>query len=41
MNLLVNLNEKQKGVAHRAATLYKFDQKIYEVMKKKGFNFDL
>lgn len=41
MNLLVNLNEKQKGVAHRAATLYKFDPKIYEGMKKKGFSFDL
>jgi 8-oxo-dGTP diphosphatase len=41
MGLLVKLSEKQKGVAHRAATLYKFDPNIYEAMKKKGFNFDI
>lgn len=41
MNVLVNLNEKQKGVAHRAATLYKFDHASYQSMQKKGVNFDL
>lgn len=41
MNLLIDLNEKQKNVSHRAAKLYKFDSSVYEKLKKKGFNFDL
>ncbi|MEL6559994.1 MAG: NUDIX domain-containing protein [Bacteroidota bacterium] len=41
MNLLIKLDEKQDGVAHRAAYLYKFDQKIYEELTEKGFIFDL
>lgn len=41
MNLLVDLKEKQKGVAHRAASLYKFDPEIYDKMKEQGFNFDM
>lgn len=41
MNLLVKTNEKQNGVAHRAAALYKFDQQIYSELRSKGFIFDL
>jgi hypothetical protein len=40
MKLLVNLNEKQKDVSHRAASLYKFDPKIYKKLTDKGFNFE-
>lgn len=41
MDLLVKTNEKQNGVAHRAAALYKFDQQIYTELRSKGFIFDL
>jgi 8-oxo-dGTP diphosphatase len=41
MHLLVMLNEKQKGVAHRAAKLYKFDKYIYDMLIQDGFNFEL
>lgn len=41
MNLLVDLQEKQKNVSHRAANLYSFDKKIYEQLLEKGFTFDL
>jgi ADP-ribose pyrophosphatase YjhB (NUDIX family) len=41
MQLLVMLNEKQKGVAHRAAQLYKFDKHMYDSLIKNGFNFEL
>lgn len=40
MKLLVQLDEKQKDVSHRAAKLYRFDPKIYEQLTKKGFNFE-
>jgi 8-oxo-dGTP diphosphatase len=39
--VVVRLNEKQKGVSHRAAYFYKFDQKKYKEMTKKGFNFEI
>jgi 8-oxo-dGTP diphosphatase len=41
MNLLIKLNESQKGVAHRAARLYKFDKSRYLELKSKGFNFEV
>lgn len=41
MKLLVDLKEKQKDVAHRAATLYQFDSKNYAIMQEKGVIFDL
>jgi 8-oxo-dGTP diphosphatase len=41
MDLLEELDEVQKDVAHRAARLYRFDRKKYEQLKKKGFSFDL
>lgn len=40
MKLLVDLNEKQKDVSHRAAKLYKFDDEIYEKLTKRGFSFE-
>ena len=39
MNLLVDTNEKQTNVAHRAAKLYSFDVDIYNKLKKEGLNF--
>ncbi len=41
MDLLVELDEVQKDVAHRAARLYRFNQKRYEQLTKKGFSFEL
>ncbi len=41
MGILVGLDELQEDVAHRAAKLYKFDEKNYEQKKKKGFNFEI
>ncbi|MER2490842.1 NUDIX hydrolase [Catenovulum sediminis] len=40
MNLLINCKEKQQAVAHRAATLYRFDINVYEKLKEFGFNFE-
>ncbi len=40
MKLLKGLDEKQKGVSHRAAKLYKFDPEIYKKLTEKGFNFE-
>jgi 8-oxo-dGTP diphosphatase len=41
MGLLIELDEKQQGVAHKAATFYKFDKKKYEQLSLKGFNFEI
>lgn len=41
MDLLIELDEKQQGVAHKAATYYKFDKKKYEQLSLKGFNFEI
>ncbi len=40
MNLLAPCNEKQKGVPHRAANLYRFDSAAYERLTEKGFSFE-
>lgn len=40
MNLLIDLKEKQKNVAHRAASLYRFDINVYEKLKEFGFTFE-
>ena len=40
MNLLINCKEKQTKVAHRAATLYRFDINVYEKLKEFGFTFE-
>ncbi|MCY1722807.1 NUDIX hydrolase [Prolixibacteraceae bacterium Z1-6] len=39
MGLLIDTNEKQTNVAHRAAKLYSFDVKIYNQLKEEGLNF--
>lgn len=39
MGLLIDTNEKQTNVAHRAAKLYKFDVDIYNKLKEDGLNF--
>jgi 8-oxo-dGTP diphosphatase len=41
MKLLVELDEKQQDVSHRAAKLYQFDSDIYEKLSRKGFNFEI
>lgn len=41
MDLLVDLDETQEGVAHRPARLYRFDRKRYEQFLAEGFNFEL
>jgi 8-oxo-dGTP diphosphatase len=41
MGLLVETNEIQKDVAHRAARLYRFDEDRYRRLVKQGFNFEI
>ena len=41
MDLLVELDEVQKDVAHRAARLYKFDDRRYKKLVKAGFSFEI
>lgn len=41
MDLLVELDEVQRDVAHRAARLYKFDDRHYRRLLKAGFSFEI
>ena len=41
MDLLEEMDEVEMDVAHRAARLYKFDEKKYQQSKEKGFNFEI
>jgi 8-oxo-dGTP diphosphatase len=41
MDLLVETDEIEQDVAHRAARLYRFDEPKYKRLVKKGFNFEL
>ena len=41
MGVLVETDEVQQDVAHRAARLYRFDEDRYRRLKKKGFNFEI
>ncbi|MBE9060840.1 NUDIX domain-containing protein [cf. Phormidesmis sp. LEGE 11477] len=41
MDLLIDTQQKETGVAHRAAKLYRFDMNKYQSLKRKGFSFDL
>ncbi|MBN2892885.1 MAG: NUDIX hydrolase [Bacteroidales bacterium] len=41
MELLIDTEEKEKNVAHKAAKLYKFDKNKYDELSKKGFNFEI
>jgi 8-oxo-dGTP diphosphatase len=40
MGLLIETDEMERG-SHRAARLYKFDQRKYKASESKGFNFEL
>jgi 8-oxo-dGTP diphosphatase len=39
--LLVELDEVEQGVPHRAARLYQFDRNRYQELSKGGFNFEI
>lgn len=41
MNLLTACNEKQQGVPHRAASLYRFDPEVYKKLTESGFSFEI
>lgn len=41
MDVLRELDEMQKGVPHRAARLYKFDERKYRQLVKRGLSFEL
>ncbi len=41
MNLLVDTNEKEQDVSHRAASLFKFDEGVYNKLLDKGFTFEV
>lgn len=41
MELLIELDEMEKDVPHRAARLYQFDEQKYQQLKAKGFNFEI
>jgi 8-oxo-dGTP diphosphatase len=41
MDVLRELDEMQTGVSHRAARLYKFDERKYRHLVKRGLNFEL
>jgi 8-oxo-dGTP diphosphatase len=41
MDLLIETNEVEQDVAHRAARLYRFDERKYRRLAKAGFNFEL
>lgn len=41
MDILVELDEVERDVAHRAARLYRFDRRKYRKHTKHGFNFEI
>jgi 8-oxo-dGTP diphosphatase len=41
MGFLKALEEKETGVAHKAARYYSFDNKAYKKLTQSGFNFEL
>ena len=41
MDILEELDELQEGVAHRAARLYRFNERKYKKLAKAGFNFQI
>ena len=41
MKLLEHCGEKQQGVAHRAAELYRFDTDVYRRLRQQGFSFEV
>lgn len=40
MNLLIDCGEKQIGVTHRAAKLFRFDLVVYQKLCEHGFSFE-
>ena len=41
MDILVELDEVETDVAHRAARLYRFDRRKYRRLTQQGFNFEI
>lgn len=41
MGILKETNEIEKDVAHRAARLFRFDQRAYQKLMRQGFNFEI
>jgi 8-oxo-dGTP diphosphatase len=41
MDILRELNEMQRGVPHRAARLYRFDERKYKQLMKRGLEFEI
>jgi 8-oxo-dGTP diphosphatase len=41
MDILIETDEVERDVAHRAARLYKFDERKYKRLTKAGFNFEI
>jgi 8-oxo-dGTP diphosphatase len=41
MNILMETDEIQQDVAHRAARLYRFDHARYRKLTREGFNFEI
>lgn len=41
MGIVKETSEIEKDVAHRAARLYRFDQRMYDRLTKQGFNFEI
>lgn len=41
MGILIELDEVETDVAHRAARLYKFDHRKYKRLTKQGFHFEI
>lgn len=41
MEILEPLDEQQRSVSHRPAQLYRFNEKRYQQLVKKGFDFEL
>ena len=41
MDVVVETDEVEQDVAHRAARLYRFDEAKYRRLVKQGFNFEL
>lgn len=41
MDLLIELDEVEQDVAHRAARLYRFDEAKYRKLTEQGFNFEI
>jgi 8-oxo-dGTP diphosphatase len=41
MGVLIELEETQRDVAHRAARLYRFDARAYQKMEKNGIYFEI